>query len=68
MCNIISMKKVLEQPNGIVICPKNSRTEVKNIATVVSDKEDLECIINNLKLFNKSLKKTHGDHDDDERE
>lgn len=66
--DILAMKKVLEQPNGIVICPKNSRTEVKNIATVVSDKEDLEGIINNLKLVNKSLKKTHEDHDDDERE
>ena len=65
--DILAMKKVLEQPNGIVICPKNSRTEVKNIATVVSDKEDLEGIINNLKLVNKSLKKTHEDHEDDER-
>ena len=50
-----TINKVLEQPNGIVICPKNSRTEVKNIATVVSDKEDLEGLINNLKIVNKSL-------------
>ena len=59
------MKKVLEQKNGFVICPQNSRTQVKQIASIVSDKEDIDGIISNLKILNGRFRTPDLDDDGD---
>ena len=49
------MKTVKRTGVGYVVCPKNSRTEVKNIANFVSEKEDLQGITECLESLNKQL-------------
>lgn len=39
--DILSMKEIKKTPNGTVICPNNSRRDVKAIADYTSDKTDL---------------------------
>ena len=53
--DILAMRKVKENPRGFVICPKNSRTEVKKIANYVSEKEDLEGVIEGLEKVNDAV-------------
>lgn len=65
--DILAMRKVLSSPRGAVICPTNSRTQVKEIATFVSDKEDMEGIIEGLSRLNERVRtrQTGKDVDDD---
>ena len=53
--DILAMKKVKSKSRGFVICPKNSRTEVKNISNFASDKEDIEGIIEGLEKINEAV-------------
>ena len=63
--DILAMRKVLEQKNGYVICPKNSRTQVKEMASIVSEKEDIDGIISNLKMLNGRFRTPDLDDDGD---
>lgn len=63
--DILAMRKVLEQKNGYVICPKNSRTQVKQMASIVSEKEDIDGIISNLKMLNGRFRTPDLDDDGD---
>ena len=65
--DILAMRKVLSSPRGAVICPTNSRTQVKEIATFVSDKEEMEGIIEGLSRLNERVRtrQTGKDVDDD---
>ncbi len=42
--DILTMRKI-QEIGGIVICPSNSRTEIRSFANYKSDKEDLEGLI-----------------------
>lgn len=50
--DILAMKKIKTSPRGIVICPDNSRTEVKKIADYVSKNEDILGIVEGLRKIN----------------
>lgn len=52
-----AMKYIKERANGFVVCPKNSRTEVKNIADFVSDKPELLGITEGLTKINDEIEK-----------
>lgn len=55
--DLAAMDYINSQKNGIVICPKNSRREVKEKALFVSDQEDLKGIIDGIKCINKQIEK-----------
>ncbi len=52
-----AMKRVVAEDNGFVICPKNSRKQVKEIASFVSEEEDLGGIIDGLQKVNGAIEK-----------
>lgn len=52
-----AMKYVKEKANGFVVCPKNSRTDVKNMADFVSDKPELLGITEGLAKINDEIEK-----------
>ena len=54
--DIEAMKSIKELgTRGIVICPKNSRTQVKEMANYVANSTDLRGIIECMKLLNSDL-------------
>lgn len=52
-----AMGYVKDQEHGLVVCPKNSRTEVKEKASYVSEKTDLPGITDGMAEINKQIKK-----------
>ena len=66
--DILAMKRVKANPKGFVICPKNSRTEVKEIAHFVSNKEDLEGVIDGLEKINGAVRQRSNKRNKDPEE
>lgn len=55
--DLTAMKLVNEQKAGFVICPKNSRREVKEKAFHASEKTDLSGITEGISLINREIEK-----------
>lgn len=55
--DVLAMKHVKEKANGFVVCPKNSRPDVKKIADFVSDKLELLGITEGLAKINDEIEK-----------
>lgn len=53
--DILAMKRIKANPRGFVICPENSRTEVKKISNFVSGQKDIKGITEGLKKINEAV-------------
>ena len=64
--DIPAMKLVRSLPNGFIVCPKNSKTEIRNIASFITDEEDLPGITEGLsEILSRISKKEAASKDDD---
>ena len=57
MNDLLAMNYIRAQKSGIIICPKNSRQKVKEMAHHVSEEEDLPGITDGIKWVNEQIRK-----------
>lgn len=61
--DIRAMRYIRNLSNGFVMCPSNSRTEIKeNIAHFVSDKTDIHGMVENFQALNNEIEKRKPEH------
>ena len=55
--DLLAMNYIKTQKNGFIICPKNSRQKVKEMAHHVSEQEDLPGITDGIEWVNEQIRK-----------